>query len=335
MRTDNFFCTSCGCGPSEDPKTCARCGAKSQEFFEDRDEGMYRYLKFQNLRDRATSPAKTYSEKVIRKLAYDRDPLLVTFADKILARDYVAAKVGPQYLTKMFSSGTNPVGIMWDELPNEYVVKVNHGSGGIIVVREDADPDFSLPERLPENDWSRFDVHPTSMDPVRATRILRQWLTQDFCWRADNAPEWAYQHVIRQYLVEEYIQDGTGNFPIDVKIFVMQGVARIIRLRSADLQATRAVADVDRDWNRYDVTCSDSKPFLSLTPTPEKPENLNELLYIAETLGSEIDAVRVDLYNVNGRIYFGELTNYPNAGNLKWEPDEFNYQAGAWWEQNY
>ena len=68
MRTDNFFCTSCGCGPSEDPKTCARCGAKSQEFFEDRDEGMYRYLKFQNLRDRATSPAKTYSEKVIRKL---------------------------------------------------------------------------------------------------------------------------------------------------------------------------------------------------------------------------------------------------------------------------
>ncbi|MEI6406586.1 MAG: ATP-grasp fold amidoligase family protein [Actinomycetes bacterium] len=335
MRTDNFFCTSCGYGPSVDSKSCARCGAKSQEFFEDRDEGMNRYLKFQNLRDRAQSPAKTYSEKVIRKLAYDRNPLLVTFADKILARDYVAEKIGPQYLTKMYSSGSNPVGIMWAELPNEYVIKVNHGSGGIIAVREAADPNLLLPESLPENDWSRFQIHPTSMDPVRATRILRQWLTQDYCWRPYNGPEWAYQHVKPQYLVEEYIQDGTGNFPIDVKLFVMQGKVRIIRLRSADLEETRSVTDMDRDWNRYDVTSWDSKPFLNMMPTPEKPKNLDELIYIAQTLGSEIDAVRVDLYNVDGRVYFGELTNYPNAGNLKWEPDEFNYRVGDWWEQNY
>ncbi|MEI6406587.1 MAG: ATP-grasp fold amidoligase family protein [Actinomycetes bacterium] len=331
------FCTSCYFRETDDEVAqCAICTYSALIPASQLTDADISHLSaYQSLRTLAPTNPKTYSEKIIRKMAFDRNPLLTTFADKYRARSFVAEAVGEKYLSKIFDVAKSPDEINWQSLPSEYVCKVNHGSGGMVAVWRGSTSESALPDTVSGVDWSRHWIHPDNADPVRIKNLARHWLSQNFTWRPNAAPEWAYQNIEPLVYAEELIGLGTGLSPIDYKFFVFNGITRLIQVRTHEPDMSFSLLHFDRNWNHIDITLNDGSEVANTKIVRDRPENLEELLFVAEKLGESVDAVRVDLYSQEGRITFGELTNYTCAGISFWTPYEFNIELGDWWKQNY
>ncbi len=329
------FCASCGLGPDQISEICSQCGQNQLVFFEDLLSGLQWRRRYEQLREKANGNALSYNHKMWRKMAFDRNPLQQQFADKFRIRDYVSEKVGSKYLSQIFSVANRTEDFPWESLPTEYALKVNHGSGGSILVDSGTDPTIELPETVPPHDWSRFHIHPDQAKLSRMIIIANTWLSQNFTTRPDMTPEWAY-HAIKPLLyAEELLKSNDGQLPWEFNIYVFHGVAQYFRVRAHDVMETKKTAHLDRNWNNLAISFKVINEFLPMDPPPPMPENLTEMLWFAEELSSEIDAVRVDFYLVDGEIIFGELTNYQNAGVGLWHPEEFNFQISATWNQKY
>ncbi|MEI6406585.1 MAG: ATP-grasp fold amidoligase family protein [Actinomycetes bacterium] len=329
------FCSSCGVGPSLPWNICPECGQPAPVVFENLDEGIRRREYFAILRQKAEGEALSYNHKVWKKMAYDRNPILPIFADKLLAKEYVAKKIGQRYLQEIYSVAEHPRDITWDDLPEEYVVKVNHASGGLIMISTGADRTEVLPERLQTNDWPIFKIHPDNADIGKIQNLTEQWLSQDFTWRPDSLPEWAYQGISRKVFVEELLHTEQGYSQAELQNFVFNGKLRLIRYCPANFKVTQRMSDFDPEWNLFPTTYTGVRNYQQMEIQPEKPNQLREIIDICEILGAEVDAVRVDMYFDSGQIRIGELTNYPNAGTGLWHPIEFNFEIAKWWKQEY
>jgi hypothetical protein len=262
--------------------------------------------------------AVTFNEKVRYKMLADRRPLLTMFADKVAVRAYVEAKVGASVLTDLYAVTNEPQALMRAELPREFVVKPTHGSGAGVIVAEFVSSELGLPAS--PAGWAQWLVSPDSLDWDRLVEQCRHWLSL----RYRNGKEWAYRDVEPRILVEELLQED-GRAPFDYKFFVFHGRVRMILVDLNRFEAqTRNL--YTPGWKRLEVRVTQA-PGTDIEP----PAALEEMLDIAERLAAETDFVRVDLYCPAGRVVFGELTNYPDAGTTHWEPPEFDRQLGAWW----
>lgn len=243
---------------------------------------------------------KTFSQKLFYKMIYDRRPLLVTFADKLQAREYVRRKIGDDILTELFLTTDRPEEIKFEELPQRFVVKANHGSGYVRIVDQLRDQ---------ESD-------------VRQT--CQKWLSQKY---SDWNWEWFYKPISPRVLVERMLESGGGGAPCDYKFFVFNGKAFMIQVDSDRFSEHRRDL-FSRDWKRFRVRYK--CPYMK--GNIPRPAYLPKMLEIAECLGAEVDFVRVDLYEVGGRIFFGELTNVPTGGWGKFDPREFDAILGSQWQ---
>jgi hypothetical protein len=243
---------------------------------------------------------KTFNQKVYYKMMYDRRPLLAIFADKLLAREYVREKVGGDILVNLFAVTDHPEEIKFDQLPQQFVLKANHGCRYVRIVKDKSREDESA-----------------------LRQICQEWLSQNY---GELSGEWVYKNIPPKIMVESLLDAGTGEAPNDYKFFVFNGKVFMILVDvGRDTDHRRDMFSVD--WKRLDVRIlypNASKPV-------PKPACLERMLAIAECLGAETDFVRVDLYEINGRIYFGELTNFPGGGNRRFEPVEFDALLGAQW----
>lgn len=280
----------------------------------------------------------TYSEKLRYRMAWDTNPLLTTFANKIAVRDYVATVAGSQFLTHVYAICSRADEVKWTELPREYVCKVNHGSGGVIVVTEAADRSVQLPRATSSLGWARFAIHPDNADPIRLEALLSYWLGLNYYWQpGSGVVERAYRDVKRGILVEELLPGEAGGPPDDYKLTVVAGRVRLVeRLIRPSFGGAYVAGFFDREgvplpirWQHHGVFCkwSDSMPLGT--------ESLDDLVEFAETLGSGVDAIRVDLYSIRGRTVFGELTNYPTAGKGAYLPHSFEVELGSDWHPSY
>jgi hypothetical protein len=244
---------------------------------------------------------QTFSEKVFcRMIALERwsDLTFTPLADKYLARDYVRERVGEEYLIKLLWQGTDPQAIPFGALPTPYVIKTNHGSGGHTFVRDQADRTALVPR-------------------------LRAALRDNYYWRCR---EFQYFRIQPRILVEEVLDDGMPSGPVDYRCWCFHGVVRLIQVDNHDHSV---LAFYDKQWCKLDLQHRTAPPGEKyLIP---KPDNLSELIRVAEALASGMDFVRVDLYNANGRIYFGELTFTPRAGLFAFQPESWDATVGAWW----
>lgn len=266
-----------------------------------------------------------FSEKVQYRVAYDRRPHLTLFADKAAVRDYVAERVGPHVLTDCVGIYSSAREIPWTELPREYAVKATHGSGGLVLVADFADPGNRLPASTRGVGWGRYTVRPEHAVQQRIAAIADTWMTLRYEYGTGRLPEFAYRDVPPRILVEHLLEDRRGRIASDWKCFVFDGVLRLVTVES-DRYGDHRQEVFDRDGNRLGRMLS--APPDELTPLPD---NFGELVAVAEALGQGIDFVRVDLYDVDGeRIVFGELTNYPGAGRQTF-PEEWDRQLGSWW----
>jgi hypothetical protein len=276
---------------------------------------------------------KTFNEKIAFKAAFDRRSALSTFADKIAVREYVATTVGAKYLSKAYVATHDLSSVDWNALPREFALKANHGSGWNVIVRESADPSVRLENIEKKHKTSSIHVHPDSLDTQAMISLVEHWMGLEYWWSAEvnRMPEWAYKNIQPGILIEELIVDHSAKSAPDFKMHLFNGECRFINVVNRHyfdeaLDAYRIAANVmTPDWAQIDLILNDNLPMKS---TPKPPHNLDEMIDVASRLANGIDYLRVDLYNVDGRIIFGELTNYPSAGRNTFVPQSFDLQWG-------
>jgi hypothetical protein len=241
---------------------------------------------------------QTFSEKLYcRMILWNRghNPIFTQLADKYAARDYVAKKIGHEHLVKLLWHGTDPAAIPFDALPDEYVIKTNHGSAQVIIVKNKPDRQ-SIIERL------------------------RVWLKSNYYW---GGREHQYYDIKPRIMIEQYLNNEDGSDPLDYRIWCFEGVPEVIQV---DNSAHNINPFFDAKWNLLDLHYRAGAPRLSML----KPQNLEEMLAIASKLSAGFGFVRVDLYSVRGAIYFGEYTFTP-AGSLRITPKNWDVTLGRRW----
>lgn len=269
-----------------------------------------------------TRNPRTFREKVRYKMLRDHRALVVAFADKAAVRDHVGAVVGAQYLPQAFAIVDDPGELRDVSLPAAYVIKPTHGSGAAIVVSDRASDE----ERLPTDSgsWVYCHVQPGHARRDDVIRIARGWVSQLYGQGPNR--EWAYGRVPRRIIVEEMLAGADGSIPDDYKFFVYHGECVFVEVDSG--RFGRRTQDFFRhDWRHLPL--SGGLPWAD--PEPAKPARLNEMIDLAQKLGADTDFVRVDLYDVDGRIVFGELTSFPAGGDSPFDPDCFNEEFGRPW----
>ncbi|MDA4848347.1 ATP-grasp fold amidoligase family protein [Hoeflea poritis] len=229
--------------------------------------------------------------------------------DKVAVRGHVAQTVGSQYLSKIYATwdGTGP--LPFDELPRAFVAKPSHASGYVRIVRDRQ----TLNER-------EFEA------------TCRKWLAVD---HEKACREYVYEDVPHRVVFEELLEDpATGEVPSDYKIYVFSGKPRIIEFvtgRFTDHQCHF----FDAGWNPLSVIERSYPPAEDTLLHKSRPPQLDLMLDVASKLSKGIKFVRVDLYAIGDRIVFGELTNFPQAGNMQYEPDSFDSILGKYFEAKH
>jgi hypothetical protein len=269
-----------------------------------------------------TRRPRTFREKVRYKMLRDHRPLVVTFADKAAVRGYVAERVGERYLPEAYAILDDADALRDLDLPDAYVVKPTHGSGAAIVVSPGAPEDARLPPAI--WGWVYRHVRAEHTSGTDLAEIAAGWMSKLYGQGPNR--EWVYGQVPRRVIVEELLQGREGGLPDDYKFFVFHGACRFIQLDKARF-GERTQDFFDRDWTH--LSMSGGPPWAD--PEPERPANLEEMIRIAERLGADTDFVRVDLYDIDGRVVFGELTSFPAGGDSPFIPESFNAAFGEPW----
>ena len=236
---------------------------------------------------------RTFDEKIQWMKLYDSTPLKTQLADKYLVRDYVAEKIGDEYLIPLLGVWNSFDEIDFDCLPNQFVLKANHGSGWNIIVQ----------------DKSKF-------DKKNAKKKFNKWMDTNYAYKAGL--EMHYMTIPPRVIAEEYVENNGGNL-FDYKVHCFDGKAAYIQYIGDRATHTTREGWFDREWNLQSFT---DGCYPKYETEVSKPPNLNELLSLSETLASPFSYVRVDFYVLNdGTFKFGEMTFTPASGIHKWFSD--------------
>lgn len=246
------------------------------------------------------SPPRTFNEKIQWRKLYDRRPLFPLLADKYRVREYVRRRVGGEYLVPLRQVADSLSGVRVEDLKEPSVIKPTHASGIALFVRG--------PHQL-----SRELLHTALGPAMRAPYGL-------YC------AEWAYWSIPPQVIVEPLLVDGAGRIPADYKFHCFDGEARFVEVHLERHTAHRC-QHFTRDWEPLDIRWGPPPPE---RPAP-RPHGLAEMLEVADALSSGLDYVRVDLYNLDERVYFGEMTLYPASGFDPAVPVRWDHEFGRHW----
>jgi len=280
------------------------------------------------------TPGTTLASKILYKMAWDRNPQLTVFADKVGVRGYISERVGDDFFVPVLAIIERDGAVDFSSLPREFAIKVSHGSGGVIVVSDRADPAAVLPED-PRVGWVRFEIHPDQLDPVRVSNLLAHWLGLNFEWWPGRRPEWAYREVRRRVVIEPLMKNPDGRDLSEYKAFCFNGHAQVIRVDRGRVVGGKAFSHYDRAWNYLDATFISSGDVRRKGRAEPRPQFLPEILRVAELLTQGVDFARVDLIDDSGQLRVGEITNYPTAGDFEFVPTDFSEWFGKDWIPDY
>ena len=252
----------------------------------------------------------------------DHRALMVTFADKVAVRDHVAALGGPHLLPELLLVVDDPADLLTATLPPAFVLKPTHGSGVAVIVSDRADVTSRLP--CPRDAWGYHHVRPEFAPVEHLAALGESWLSQLYGQGPNR--EWAYGHVPRRLVVEEFLTGAGSSIPDDYKFFVFHGTCRYVQVDRGRFDH-RTQDFFTRDWNHLPL--SGGNPWA--LPPLQEPERLGEMVVLAERLSAGTDFVRVDLYDLPDRIVFGELSSFPAGGDSPFYPQSYNAEFGGHW----
>lgn len=249
------------------------------------------------------SSPRTFNERMLHRLVYDRDPHFTLLSDKIAAKDYIARRVGPGYNVPLLGKWRTPRRIDWSALPERFVLKPSGDSGKFVLVRGPAE---------------------RNTDHLRA--IAWSWLRARHAGRGH--PEWGYRGVPRQLLAEPLLIGPDGGTPPEINVFTFGGQARLIRrFAGRKTLPERRDAWFDAAGRQVEIGVASIS-----SVRMELPDALRiELIEVAEALSDGLDHLRVDFYLTGDGLRVGELTPYSWGGLAHWRSPELDEKLGRLW----
>lgn len=250
---------------------------------------------------------KDINEKILWLSLYSDISEWSRLADKYAVRSYLEEKGLGNYLVKLYGKWDKAEDIEWDKLPKQFVLKSNNGSGTVKIV----------------TDKSKLEI-PTT------TQLLNYWLNKKI---AVATTEFHYASIKPCIIAEELIDctkdTNQSTSAIDYKIWCFNGKAHYIWACSNRNKESADVALFDREWNYHPEKSVFNEHYREQKVLVKKPKNLEEMLDVAEKLARPFPVVRVDLYNIEGKIYFGEMTFTSLGGTMNFYTKECLYEMGS------
>ena len=242
---------------------------------------------------------KTFNEKMQWLKLNERKEIYTSMADKFAVKKIVADAIGEEYIIPTLGVWKKFEEINFDSLPNQFVLKCTHDSGGLIICRDKA----------------KFDIN------AARNRINRS-LSQNYYLLSR---EWPYKGIEPKIIAEKYMQDADNPVLNVYKIFNFNGIPTIIQTIQGDKTSYETIDYFDTEWNLLDLRQNYQN---SEVPLP-KPSQLSKMLELAERLSKGFSFIRTDFYEVNGQTFFSEFTFYSDSGFAEFEPKEWDLKLGA------
>ncbi len=247
---------------------------------------------------------KTFNEKLQWLKLYDRRPEYSVMVDKYEAKKYAAEKIGEQYIVSTIGVWDKFDDIDFDALPDQFVIKCTHDSGGLVICRDKS-----------------------TLDLEAAREKIEKSLATNYYF---HGREWPYKNVKPRIIAEKYMKDEEGQEEglTDYKFFCFDGEPKAMFIAT-----DRAKKDTETKFDFFDMEFN-HLPFTNGHPNAdrpiEKPKQFDLMIELAGKLSAGIPHVRVDFYESEGSIYFGELTFYHWGGMMPFEPEEWDHTFGDW-----
>ncbi len=242
----------------------------------------------------------SYSEKLQWLKVYNRNPLYTTLVDKHAVKEWVANKIGNQHIIPTIGLWDNVEDIDFDELPNQFVLKCTHDSGGLCICRDK-----------------------TKLNILKVKANLSTAMNQNYYY---YGREWPYKKVKPQIIAEKYMTDESGIELKDYKFFCFNGNPLYLFVATDRGKMNEEVKFDFYDINFNHLDLKNGHP--NSKNVIKKPKGFDKMLELAKTLSTGMPHVRIDFYDIDGNIYFGEYTFYHHSGFMPFEPEEWDYKFG-------
>ena len=264
--------------------------------------------------------------KIRYKAFKDKTELTRIMCDRVESRNYVLEKGFGLTLPKVYAIESDPGRIDFSELPLEFVIKATHGSGGMFFVRVSA-PRKSFPKAPRKVKWKTFEINPLDFNEIEAKKWITGWLKLDYSFLPHRDVMWGYGEISGRVIIEELLVNLGGEPLKTLEFWVFNGVVKFIRVKDDKFMHT--MEWFTPQWESIPAIRAGYNPPKN---EHEKPPNLGEAIAISEKLAGKVDFVRVDLYIMGNKVYFGEFTPYPSAGKQELETPEYDLIWGSYWK---
>lgn len=252
------------------------------------------FKRFANLRN-----PKTYNEKLNWLKLHDRNPLYSRMVDKYEAKEYVAEIIGNEYIIPTLGVWEHFDDIDFDTLPEKFVLKCTHDSEGLVIVKDKS-----------------------KLDKAAAKEKIEAALKLNFYY---IGREWPYKDVKPRIIAEEYMEDHVDGELRDYKFFCFDGEPKAMFIASDRGKDATKFDYYDLDFNHLDL-----KQHYPNAGNVRKPETFDKMIELSKVLSKGIPHIRVDFYEVDGKLYFGELTFYHFSGFMPFQPAKWDDIFGEW-----
>ena len=243
---------------------------------------------------------KTFNEKLNWLKLYYRRPDLITLVDKYEVKKYIADKIGEQYVIPTLGVWDKFEDINFNELPNQFVLKCTHDSGGLVVCK---------------------DKSKLNLKEVKA-KIEKSLTNNYYLWTR----EWPYKGVKPRISAEKYMEDQETGELRDYKFFCFNGEPKLMFVASERGLKNTKFDFYDMQFHHMNIVQHYPNSEYSI----EKPEHFEKMVMLAEKLSAGFPHVRVDFYEANGQVYFGEMTFYHFGASVPFETEEWDKKIGDW-----
>ena len=242
---------------------------------------------------------KTFNEKLQWLKLYDRNPEYTKMVDKYAVRSYISKKIGQEYLIPLIGVYNKFEEIKFEELPNQFVLKCTHDSGSTIVCK----------------DKNQFDFDD-------AKKKINRKMKMNFYY---VGREWPYKNVKPKIIIEKYMEDNEQSELRDYKLMCFNGKVKCSFVCSERYSESGLKIDIyDLEWKKMEVKRNHPNSSIEIA----KPKNYEIMIELAEKLSKGIPFVRVDFYEIEGKLYFGELTFFPGSGLKEFIPEKYDNILG-------
>lgn len=246
----------------------------------------------------------SFNEKINWLKIYDRNPKYHLLVDKLRVKPIVASVIGEEYIIPTIAGGFTKISdIDKNILPDKFVIKCNHDSASVIICKDKSIFDW---------DYAEYKLN---------------WCMAHDYYHFENK-QWAYKDIQKCFFIEQYIEDVESHGLTDYKFYCFNGKAKCVLVNTGEKGFDLCTDMFDMQWNKLSII----KEHPNAMNPPSKPYNFAKMAELAETIAKWIDNPfsRIDLYNVGGQIYFGEITFYPAGGMAPFNPSTWDYTLGNW-----